>query len=136
VILITYIVLRGDLDETLWLAGENTYVDPNKNKEPITFSPISTPPSLYISLIVPAYDEEKRITIMLDTTLAYLKKRKKNDPSFTYEILVVDDGSRDDTDGVVLKYIKKETVEAMRLLKLHKNRGKGGALKRVCSVVA
>jgi len=120
-----------DYNQILWLPGENTYIDPNKNKEDrIPFAPITSPPSVYISLIVPAYNEQERLPSMMDETLEYLKKRKKNDPSFSYEILVVDDGSKDGTSGVALKYSKKETVETVRLLKLLKNRGKGGAVKR------
>jgi len=132
VMLLTLLVLRvGQSEETLWLPGENTFIDPNKsNKDRIPFAPISTPPSVYISLIVPAFNEKERLPLMLDDTLAYLKNRKKNNASFTFEILVVDDGSRDDTSDVVLKYAKRESVEVVRLLKLQKNRGKGGAVKR------
>jgi len=37
---------------------------------------------------------------MLDETLEYLENEKKSKPSFTYEVIVVDDGSKDSTSKV------------------------------------
>jgi len=55
--------------------------------------------------------------------------------NFTYEIIVIDDGSKDKTTQIVNSYIEKESVDIIRLLKLKQNRGKGGAVKRgiLCS---
>lgn len=83
-----------------------------------------------LSVVVPAYNEEKRISPMLDDALEYLHQKTKKDPSFKYEIIVVSDGSKDKTEDVVSQYVIKETSERMRFLKLRKNRGKGGATKR------
>jgi len=41
---------------------------------------------------------------MLDEAIKYLQQRKKENPAFTYEILLVDDGSRDHTTDVALEY--------------------------------
>ena len=46
-----------------------------------------------------------------------------------YEILIVDDGSKDKTSEVALKYVKKYGSDKIRLLTLEKNAGKGGALQ-------
>lgn len=43
-------------------------------------------------------------------------------------MVVVDDGSSDNTDGVVRTFMKK--CDRVKLLKLGVNRGKGGAVKR------
>jgi hypothetical protein len=51
--------------------------------------------------------------------------------SLTYELIVVDDGSRDKTVDVVKGYSRRLGSDTIRLLKLPKNRGKGGALKEV-----
>jgi len=119
---------------SIWLPNENTYTDPNKpnSSDRIPFPSISTPPSVDISLIVPAYNEEERLPKMMDDTLSYLRKRKQKEGggSFTYEIIIVDDGSTDKTSATALQYVKRESVDSVRLLKLHKNRGKGGAVKR------
>lgn len=75
---------------------------------------------LTLSIVIPAYNEEKIIGTTLDTITSYLSKKK-----FSWEIVVADDGSVDRTAEIVKKYSKKQ----VRLVKLTKNKGKGGALK-------
>jgi dolichyl-phosphate beta-glucosyltransferase len=67
---------------------------------------------------------------MLDECLAYLDKRSKQNVDFTYEVIVVDDGSTDNTSQVAFEYSKDYPV---RVLKLAKNVGKGGAVR--CGVL-
>ena len=54
---------------------------------------------MYLSIIIPAYNEGKRIAPTMKKIKRYLKKKK-----WKYEIIVVDDGSSDDT----IKVVKKE----------------------------
>ncbi|XP_058404023.1 dolichyl-phosphate beta-glucosyltransferase isoform X3 [Diceros bicornis minor] len=54
-------------------------------------------PTKQLSVVVPSYNEEKRLPVMMDEALSYLEKRQKQDPMFTYEVIVVDDGSKDQT---------------------------------------
>lgn len=75
-----------------------------------------------ISIIIPAYNEEKRIGKTLDFICDYLKKQ-----SYNWEILVVDDGSVDRTKEVVLG--KKKTYSFIHYLSYGENRGKGYAIK-------
>lgn len=75
--------------------------------------------------------KKKRITIMLDETLAYLHERSLRDSSFTWELIVVNDGSKDHTPDIIMEYVQRESSEKVRLLNLEHNRGKGGAVKRV-----
>ncbi|RKP08482.1 nucleotide-diphospho-sugar transferase [Thamnocephalis sphaerospora] len=84
--------------------------------------------SVTLSVVVPAYNEEERLPLMLDETVGFLDQRKKSQPDFTYEILVVDDGSRDRTSEMALEYAKKHENEHIRVLTLAANRGKGGAV--------
>lgn len=73
-----------------------------------------------ISVILPAYNEEKRIGKTLDVVCNYMEE------NFTdYEILVVDDGSRDNTKEVAQNY----PCDKLSLLSYGENRGKGGAVK-------
>jgi dolichyl-phosphate beta-glucosyltransferase len=68
---------------------------------------------------------------MLKETVDYLEAQKHKDSTFTYEILLVDDGSRDNTVQVALDYAKTIQDVDIRILALDKNRGKGGAVTQV-----
>lgn len=78
---------------------------------------------------------------MLEEAVAYLdkeygrapeqgrKNRGKVNRMGGYEILVVDDGSKDKTVDVVLDFARKyELHDVLRVSKLAQNRGKGGAV--------
>ncbi|XP_028568452.2 dolichyl-phosphate beta-glucosyltransferase isoform X1 [Podarcis muralis] len=90
---------------------------------------IHDPPTRNLSVVVPSYNEEERLPSMLNEALDYLEKRQRQDPAFTYEVIVVDDGSRDQTTKVALKYTQKYGSDKVRVLPLVKNRGKGGAVR-------
>ncbi|KAJ3588910.1 hypothetical protein NHX12_009764 [Muraenolepis orangiensis] len=87
------------------------------------------PASRELSVVVPAYNEELRMPTMLEEAMDYLEVRQKRQPLFTYEVLVVDDGSSDKTTQVALQYTKKYGADKVRVLTLLKNRGKGGAVR-------
>ncbi|OON13645.1 glycosyltransferase, group 2 family protein, partial [Opisthorchis viverrini] len=86
-------------------------------------------PKLELSIIVPAYNETSRLPKMLDEALEYLNKRKEHNPKFSFEIIVVDDGSADATAEVALKYSKAHGTDKVRVVKLLRNRGKGAAVR-------
>lgn len=75
-----------------------------------------------ISIILPAYNEEKNIRQMLVDCLAYLRKLKDH-----YEIIVVDDGSQDKT-AVISQKIARQNKK-VRLIHHPQNKGYGQALK-------
>ncbi|KAJ3330944.1 dolichyl-phosphate beta-glucosyltransferase [Blyttiomyces sp. JEL0837] len=81
-----------------------------------------------LSVVVPAYNESQRLPGMLKETLDFLENRLKQDSTKTFEVIVVDDGSKDDTSEVALKIGKERKCAALRVLTLEKNRGKGGAV--------
>lgn len=74
-----------------------------------------------ISVIIPAFNEEKRIKKTLDAILFYLEQKK-----YSYEIIVVNDGSTDKTKDVVLEFSSKK----IRILDNSSNRGKGYSIKQ------
>uniref|UniRef100_A0A8C0UPB8 Dolichyl-phosphate beta-glucosyltransferase n=1 Tax=Cyanistes caeruleus TaxID=156563 RepID=A0A8C0UPB8_CYACU len=90
---------------------------------------IHDPPTRELSVVVPSYNEENRLPLMMDEALDYLEKRQKQDPSFTYEVVVVNDGSKDQTAKVAKEYCKKYGSDKVRVISLEKNRGKGGAVR-------
>jgi dolichyl-phosphate beta-glucosyltransferase len=108
---------------------EETYFDPKANRSK-KFPTIYDPASLYLSVIVPAYNEQDRIQYMLDETFRYLLARSKRQRNFTWEIIVVDDGSSDRTIVVVRDYVMRYGTDRIRLLRLVTNRGKGGAVRQ------
>ena len=76
---------------------------------------------LFLSLIIPAYNEEQRIVHTLEICLSYLRRQ-----SYSSEIIIVDDGSTDNT-AILVENIAKE-CENVRLLRLS-HKGKGWAVK-------
>ncbi len=109
--------------------SENYFLDPKTNEKLLFPSLLTDEPSLYLSVIVPAFNEEKRLPKMLSEAIDYLENRCLNDKSFSYEIIIVDDGSDDNTTQVALNYVKKYGINKIRVLTLEKNRGKGGAVR-------
>ncbi|MEW5299785.1 MAG: hypothetical protein WDW38_010878 [Sanguina aurantia] len=105
-------------------------VDPT-SATPMLQPSITNPPSKALSIIIPAYNEEERLGPSLDEILEYLKERRnRQGVNFTYEVIIVDDGSTDRTASVAMQYVHKHGVDTVRLLKVLQNRGKGHAVKR------
>lgn len=76
----------------------------------------------FLSVIIPAYNEEQRLPNTLKALQAYLGRQP-----YTWEILVVDDGSRDRTAMLVQA---AHLLDArVQLLQYGKNRGKGYAVR-------
>ena len=71
-----------------------------------------------LSIVIPCYNEAKDIASNVEKVLDYLKDKK-----FEYEILLVNDGSKDNTKEVI------EAIPGVTALSYEKNRGKGGAVK-------
>lgn len=68
---------------------------------------------------------------MLEECIGILEERQNKNNNFKYEVIVVSDGSKDNTAKVALKYSKKYGSEKIRVLELETNRGKGGAIYMV-----
>jgi dolichyl-phosphate beta-glucosyltransferase len=76
-----------------------------------------------LSIVIPAYNEEKRLPGSLDAILEFVGGRYES-----VEVIVVDDGSRDGTADCVREYAASH--HAVRLLQNPGNRGKGYAVRR------
>ena len=79
-----------------------------------------------LSIIIPAYNESARIAKTLRSVLSYLDEQPGGG-----EVVVVDDGSKDDTAGV-----SEETIRAHprrrsegRVIRVEPNKGKGNAVR-------
>uniref|UniRef100_G1MB94 dolichyl-phosphate beta-glucosyltransferase n=1 Tax=Ailuropoda melanoleuca TaxID=9646 RepID=G1MB94_AILME len=106
---------------------EKFFLNARGQKE--TLPSIWDSPTKRLSVVVPSYNEEKRLPVMMDEALGYLEERQKQDPTFTYEVIVVNDGSKDQTSKVAFKYCQKYGSDKVRVITLVKNRGKGGAIR-------
>jgi glycosyltransferase involved in cell wall biosynthesis len=74
------------------------------------------------SIVVPAYNEAKRLEATLDLVLGYVAAQKWN-----AEVLVVNDGSKDATRDIVLQRAARNP--ALRLVENPGNRGKGYSVR-------
>ena len=77
----------------------------------------------YLSVIIPAYNEEERITTTLDAVYSYLRQQ-----AYTWEMLIVQDGGTDNTPAVVEAFARGK--EQIRWLPRSQNRGKGYTIRQ------
>lgn len=75
-----------------------------------------------ISVIIPAYNEGKRLPFFLRELISYCQKSRR-----TYEIIVVDDGSGDETAKIASEF--RSQFPSLLVCRLEKNRGKGYAVR-------
>ena len=109
------------------LPSEKTYRS-KASQKPLPLPSLADPGSVDLSVIIPAYNETNRLPSMLETTLTHLNSSVLNS-SRTYEILIVDDGSKDDTSALALKLARQYAQSDIRVITLEKNLGKGGAVR-------
>jgi len=74
------------------------------------------------SIIVPAYNEEKRSMRFIPSLLDFVKKMPSS------EVIIVDDGSKDNTKTIINKLIKSKKASFAKIIGYNKNQGKGNAV--------
>lgn len=81
----------------------------------------------FLSIVIPAYNEEKRIGPTLDEILRFLKTQ-----TYEAEVIVVDDGSSDETAKRVAEKVFQyhDAGHDLRVLINTPNRGKGYSVRR------
>ena len=75
-----------------------------------------------ISIIVPFYNEEKNVEILYGELNAVLKKLKGD-----YEIVFIDDGSRDGTSGILERLSKAD--KKVKTIQFRRNFGQTAAIQ-------
>ena len=76
-----------------------------------------------ISLIIPLYNEQNRIKKNLSFIQNFLKKKK-------IEVIFVNDGSNDNSEKIIKKFISKNNKKFIKYISYKKNVGKGYAIKK------
>lgn len=74
---------------------------------------------MHLSIIIPAYNEARRLPSTLAAVFDYLKRQ-----SYLSEVIVVDDGSTDGTAEIVRSF-----NQSIRLIQQPRNFGKGAAIR-------
>ena len=79
----------------------------------------------FISIVIPVYNEEKRIHLFLPRVIEYVLHR-----DFSCEIVIVDDGSTDRTVAVVENLLNSQLPGKYKIIRLSQNAGKGAAIRK------
>ncbi|HTQ59697.1 MAG TPA: dolichyl-phosphate beta-glucosyltransferase [Candidatus Solibacter sp.] len=79
-------------------------------------------PDLYLSIVIPSYNEERRLPATLERIAAYLPSLGRET-----EILVVDDGSKDRTAEIAESF--RQQFPNLRVISNGENRGKGYSVR-------
>ena len=77
----------------------------------------------FLSVIIPAYNEAKRLPLTLIDIDRHLQEQE-----YTYEILIVNDGSKDETADVVRRF--EPLISHLALIDNKENHGKGAAVRQ------
>lgn len=77
--------------------------------------------NIYLSIIIPMFNEEKNISLLYNSLKRVLNKLKKS-----YEIIFVDDGSIDNSFNILEKIQKKD--KTIHIIKFRKNFGQTAAM--------
>ncbi|TSC96716.1 MAG: glycosyl transferase, group 2 family [Parcubacteria group bacterium Athens0714_26] len=77
----------------------------------------------FLSVIIPAHNEAKRLPLTLIDLDKHLSEQE-----FSYEILVVNDGSTDDTAEITRRF--ELLIKNLKLIDNKENKGKGGVVKQ------
>ncbi|NQV53244.1 MAG: glycosyltransferase family 2 protein [Flavobacteriales bacterium] len=78
-----------------------------------------------LSIVIPAYNEEKTIHLILEKVIAVTLIR-----GIEKEIVIVDDRSSDDTRAAIQRFIDTHSDVVIRYFEQGKNMGKGAAIRR------
>jgi dolichyl-phosphate beta-glucosyltransferase len=84
--------------------------------------PITRQEQMNYSIVIPAYNEGQRLRATLEKVLGYVRQQGWN-----AEVIVVDDGSRDNTAEIVREFAEKDSL--VRLVENPGNRGKGYSVR-------
>lgn len=80
---------------------------------------------IFLSVVMPAYNEEKNISEAIRRVRAFMSHQK-----YEWELLIVDDGSGDNTADVARNALAKDPEPRVQLFSSDLNKGKGASVKK------
>ncbi|GHT90608.1 glycosyl transferase [Alphaproteobacteria bacterium] len=93
-----------------------SFTEPNIDKTPVV-----QPPSRWLSLIVPFYNEAESVDVFFGKIMSVLKNVDRS-----FEIICINDGSTDDTLAKLMK--QKRRIPQIRIVDFSRNFGKDAAM--------
>ena len=70
--MVVYLLLPPKSNSILWYPSEYGYIDPTKGDKKQPFEGVDAPPKVEVTLIAPAYNEEKRMPSIQCIKLTHL----------------------------------------------------------------
>ncbi|MCM2584664.1 glycosyltransferase [Lactiplantibacillus plantarum] len=103
-----------------WFIGVLCYqlIYRHRHKDDIEFQPLTPEEQTFITIMIPAHNEE----VMIEHTINYLMNNLNYEK---YEVLVTDDGSTDETPAILERL--QSVYDNLRVVTIKKNQGKAHA---------
>jgi dolichyl-phosphate beta-glucosyltransferase len=108
--------------------SEKKYLSHASPTKPLLLPRLEDPSTVDLTVVVPAYNETERLPKMMVATIKHLTSAGMKDKR-SFEILIVDDGSRDGTSATALELANEYSTCDVKVVTLEKNVGKGGAVR-------
>lgn len=125
-----YVSWVNGLDAESGFAAAQCIVEDPSTLEKLPKANILGEASKTLSIILPAYNEDGRIQSTLTEALTYLQRRRDREgPGFTYEVIVADDGSKDATSRVAMEFVRQHGQDTVKVVRLTRNKGKAYAIR-------
>ncbi|WCJ50749.1 glycosyltransferase [Lactiplantibacillus plantarum] len=104
-----------------WFIGVLCYqlIYRHRHKDDIEFQPLTPEEQPFITIMIPAHNEE----VMIEHTINYLMNNLNYEK---YEVLVTDDGSTDETPAILERL--QSVYDNLRVVTIKKNQGKAHAM--------
>jgi dolichyl-phosphate beta-glucosyltransferase len=125
--------------------SEKKYLSHVSPTKPLLLHRLEDPSTVDLTIVIPAFNETERLPEMMAATIKHLTttttttisttvfagglKGKKQKKERSFEILIIDDGSRDGTSSTGLQLAHKYPTCDIKVITLEKNVGKGGAVR-------
>lgn len=115
-LLVSYLILGA----FAWFIGVLCYqlIYRHRHKDDIEFQPLTPEEQPFITIMIPAHNEE----VMIEHTINYLMNNLNYEK---YEVLVTDDGSTDETPAILERL--QSVYDNLRVVTIKKNQGKAHA---------